>query len=227
VGTEGAAADAYIEDIGNGWYRCMISFTATAASNTMQIAAATADGDATFAGDGSAISVHFWGAQLETGAYATSYIPTTSASVTRAADILRYDGIVLSPPYTVETSVLLAAGGAIQSIVDLDGGTGTAYLTYITSADRAGLFVQNSSATQANITDGDIISIGEWTSISTVGAIDDMRILVDSAPSGTPDVSGTPPDVTTVSVGVNRSSGQAMISGFIGPIKIYDEVVEP
>jgi hypothetical protein len=38
-------------------------------------------------------SFYLWGAQLEAGAYATSYIPTTSASVTRNADVISKTGI--------------------------------------------------------------------------------------------------------------------------------------
>jgi hypothetical protein len=38
-------------------------------------------------------SVHIWGAQLEAGNYSTSYIPTTSASVTRNADVISKTGI--------------------------------------------------------------------------------------------------------------------------------------
>lgn len=38
-------------------------------------------------------SVSIWGAQLEAGSYATSYIPTTSASVTRNADVISKTGI--------------------------------------------------------------------------------------------------------------------------------------
>ena len=38
-------------------------------------------------------SVFIWGAQLEAGSYATSYIPTTSASVTRNADVISKTGI--------------------------------------------------------------------------------------------------------------------------------------
>jgi hypothetical protein len=38
-------------------------------------------------------TVFIWGAQLEAGSYATSYIPTTSASVTRNADVISKTGI--------------------------------------------------------------------------------------------------------------------------------------
>ena len=37
--------------------------------------------------------VYIWGAQLELGSYSTSYIPTTSASVTRNADVISKTGI--------------------------------------------------------------------------------------------------------------------------------------
>ncbi len=36
---------------------------------------------------------YIWGAQIEAGSYATSYIPTTSASVTRNADVISKTGI--------------------------------------------------------------------------------------------------------------------------------------
>jgi hypothetical protein len=38
-------------------------------------------------------NIYLWGAQLETGSNATSYIPTTSASVTRNADVISKTGI--------------------------------------------------------------------------------------------------------------------------------------
>jgi len=39
------------------------------------------------------VDLQIWGAQLEAGSYATSYIPTTSASVTRNADVISKTGI--------------------------------------------------------------------------------------------------------------------------------------
>ena len=41
----------------------------------------------------SSATIYAWGAQIEAGSYATSYIPTTSASVTRNADVISKTGI--------------------------------------------------------------------------------------------------------------------------------------
>lgn len=61
---------------GNGWYRCILTTpAATTISNFVIVSA-----------DGGSSSTYVYGAQLESGSYATSYIPTFNASVTRNVD---------------------------------------------------------------------------------------------------------------------------------------------
>ena len=84
-----------IENYGNGWYRCRMTVLLGlgAAGN---IRANTSDGTMTSAviQSASGNTAYVWGAQLETGSVATSYIPTTAGTGSRSADVISVSGAV-------------------------------------------------------------------------------------------------------------------------------------
>ena len=98
VGDTQSGVTARIENYGNGWYRCSISRAATVSitpSNPFFINSQNSDSatSVTFTGDGTS-GAFLYGAQLETGSVATSYIPTTTAAVPRNADVVSVSGAV-------------------------------------------------------------------------------------------------------------------------------------
>jgi hypothetical protein len=92
IGTINAGCTALITSFGNGWYRCSVAKTSagTTGYSAMQLVDANNSLTATASGTNGLL---IWGAQIEAGAYPTSYIPTTSAAVTRLADAASKTGI--------------------------------------------------------------------------------------------------------------------------------------
>jgi len=87
IGTLSAGVTAYMQNLGGGLYRCTIIITATSTNTgSVLISATTANNNPSPTGDG-VNGLHAWGFSLQAGNSQTSIIPTTTAAVTRAADV--------------------------------------------------------------------------------------------------------------------------------------------
>jgi hypothetical protein len=85
---------ATIELLSNGWYRLTHTYTYTGATavdicvHNAGVSTYTTSGFQVFDSPTAPTTIYVYGLQFELGSYATSYIPTTSASVTRNADLV-------------------------------------------------------------------------------------------------------------------------------------------
>jgi hypothetical protein len=107
--TNAGSGTGTITAMGNGWYRC------TAVATTTGVRFYVPTSASNFTGDGTS-GVLLWGCQMEAGAYATSYIPTLGASVTRVADAATKTGI---------SSLIGQTEGTIFAEVDFDAAINT------------------------------------------------------------------------------------------------------
>jgi hypothetical protein len=94
----GATSAATITAVGNGWYFCTATRTSAGGSDQAQIRLVDAAGASTYTGNGTS-GIFLWGAQLEAGSFATSYIPTVASQVTRSADVASMTGTNFSSWY--------------------------------------------------------------------------------------------------------------------------------
>ena len=96
----GTASGGEIEAVGNGWYRCSLAATKDGTTGTAQFDVRIASGGTEiYTGDGYS-GIFIWGAQLEAGAFPTSYIPTVASQVTRSVDSASMTGANFSEWYS-------------------------------------------------------------------------------------------------------------------------------
>ena len=118
------ANSAKIESFGNDWYRCSASFDPSQSTTVGQLFVSLSTGidgteNSDFDGDGTN-GVFVYGAQLEAGDFATSYIPNygTSGGVTRAQDVAIVEHDIATNAWTmfmdVEDFSLISGGDAGQ-----------------------------------------------------------------------------------------------------------------
>ena len=211
--------------VGNGWYRVVL-VGAAVLNDTVRINVSNADAATDFLGDGVS-GIFLYGAQLEAGSFATSYIPTVASTVTRSADVATMTGTNFSSWYNQSAGTFVAA-------FDMAGGSAAF------SNNRA-IFVAREGATSGhNIYNGSGQVTG-WTVVSgvdqaflTTGAfaadtVTNMAYayrandFAASRNGGTvaTDTSGTLPAPTVLGIGSN-SANSLFLSGHIRQLAYFN-----
>jgi len=223
------AGTASIQQVGNGWYRCIITGTAGATSDTTLRIGPASGSSRTYAGN-SVDSFWAWGAQLEAGSFATSYIPTTTGSVVRSADVCSITGANFTSFYNQSEGTLFA-DVTPQSIAQLatvlavnSGSAQNQHGIYKTNAafQAAGLrwgatSVLTGFVTQAAPSTGTDVAISR-SKLSYAYKLDDFSFAYAGTIVGI-DTSGTLPSPTTMQIG-NRD-GTLQINGHLAAIRFY------
>jgi hypothetical protein len=185
---------AYIEDYGNGWYRCMVKATA-AASSTTNVNFRLVNGTlSTYTGDNSS-GVFLWGAQNEIGLYPTSYIPWDgSGSTTRSLDACGSAGT--SSDFNSAEGVLFAemanlSNDGVEKRLGLqDSGTyETVRITYVPTANRITAVVYN-GANQC-VFHYDVPDTTDFNKIALKYKVNDFALWVNGFEVGTDTVGST------------------------------------
>ena len=154
-------------------------------------------------------------AQLESGAFATSYIPTTTATVTRAADVASVTGSNFSSFYNQTEGTVFAdvntapVANIAQALFDLSEGAGNERMF---QRRNTGGFI-STAITDNSVVQGDFGSV----QVSASGRarsgfayrLNDFEAAVNGSPSGT-DTSATVPTPDRIHIGQNFGSGQVL-----------------
>ena len=227
----GSPTSRTITAVGNGWYRITITATATAtAGGNTFIRSATGDNAGVYAGVSGAQALYLYGAQLEAGAFATSYIPTVASQVTRTADICSIVAPNFAPWYNQSEGTLLCefdygtaasdvSVGNRTVVATTDGGVNNRNAIYNRAGTAASGLTTTGGTTQASPGAGTLIAANTAAKAAYAYASDNFAFSINGSAVAT-DASGAVPTVNQLNIGAAFGT-VALLNGHVRSIRYY------
>ena len=170
-------------------------------------------------------TVYLYGAQLEAGTFPTSYIPTTSASVTRAADNASMVGTNFSSWYnqsegTIYSQWMLGGDSTSNNVYNINDGTGNNLIRarYNSAGSASDNAVIVGGGVQATLSASNQVAL--YSSYKNAMAYKQDDFARSSSGLLITDTLGNIPTVTQINIGCG-ASGTEQLNGHIQSIKYY------
>lgn len=233
-GTGFTAGAMTAEALGGGLYRVTLTATSDTAT-TLKVEISLHNGTTnTYTGNGTS-GVYLWGQQLEAGEYATSYIPTTTAQVTRLTDMPNV--ATISPWYnqTAGTFVVEALRTSLPApqasspssygkLVTMSDGTNNNAISFGTVAGQNNIYTAVTAAGAETMSYAALpMTAGVATKVALAITATSARLAVGGTLAGaSDDTAVTMPAATLLTFG-HRQDGSLNTAwnGWIRSVKYY------
>lgn len=220
------ADSAGIEQLSGGWFRVwLVGTCTTGAADNVFVGFLNNGTTPNYTGDGTS-GLYLWGAQLETGSVATSYIPTVASTVTRAADQASMTGTNFSNWYNQTEGTVYFSGDSPKAVTAAemnwsinDGTSNNQIFNRKTTSNYIGTAVIFNNVAQADVSNSMVISENVVYKCVASYKLDDISMIVN-VESIVQDISAYIPNVSSLALGQNAFGGQ-QLNGHILKLSYY------
>ena len=221
---------ATITSVGNGWYRCSLTFTTAVGATVANIQArvTTADNTNSFTASSGTVGysgIFVWGGQFETGSFATSYIPNlTTGSTTRNADAASMTGTNFSSWFnggagTVFTESLpISATGSSRVCAFSDGSSSNRILIIASTGNH--LYVDALGSNVADL-DGGTYSSSVFNKQGSGYAVNDYAVTINGGAIASDSSGATPVGINVLYIGADSNGTSNILNGRIRKLAYY------
>ena len=222
IGTIASGNTAKIEDYGNGWYRCTITYTLTS-GGVIAFYLSDSDNSSVVTDSG---GVYIYGAQVEAGSYPTTLINTSGSSVTRNADACSITNVadrINSSEGVLYAEIAALANDGTKRRITINNGLSTQFvqLEYSVTTNTIKVGVYNGSS-QGFFTET-LSDLTTFNKIAYSYKANEFKLFANGIQLGTTITSGTTfSSGTLTTLSFDNGAGNDDFYGNIKQLQVYN-----